>query len=129
MIGWSLSAVVVISLLAIGVGAFVAPGRASAQYGIVLADPRAHAFIRAMGARDFVIGGLLALMALERAWTMLAWGMYLAAVIALVDLVVVSGDRRLAQPGASGAVESARALHAGGIVGLLITGTALLAGW
>ena len=127
MIGSILSALVILSLVSIGIGAFVAPGRSAAQYGIVLDDPRALAFIRAMGARDLVIGGLLGLMALEGARRMLGCGMYLTAVIALADLVVVVRDRRTAGP-APGR-DPARALHAGGAIGLVVAATAVLAGW
>ena len=127
MIGWSLAALVIASLLMLGLGVLVAPGKSSAQYGIVLADPRAFAFLRAMGIRDAVIGGLLALMALAGAREMLGWGRVVTAVIAVGDFLLVSADRRI--DGATGRAEAARVLHAGGAVGLLVTAAALLAGW
>jgi hypothetical protein len=131
MIGWSLSAVIVVSLLSIGLGVLVAPRRSSEQYGIVLDDPRALAFIRAMGVRDAVIGGLLALMALAGARAMLGWGMCLTASIAVIDLLVVTADRRGTTAGTTGRhrPDAARLLHASGAIGLLVTAGALLAGY
>ena|SRR5689334_5974759 len=126
MLGWILGALVVLGLLAIGVGGLIAPGRASAQYGIVLDDPRSLAFVRAMAARDLVIGGLLAAIGLAGARTTLGWTTCLTALIAVVDFAVVSAD----VPHARGeATRRARILHAGGVAGLLVTGAALLAGW
>jgi hypothetical protein len=127
MIGWTLSAIVIVSLLLLGLGVLIAPQRSSEQYGIVLDDPRASAFLRAMGVRDAVIGGLLALMALARAREMLGWGIAVTAAIAVVDLLVVTGDRRIT--GTTHRHDAARLLHAGGAVGLLLTGALLLAGW
>ena len=127
MIGWSLSVLIVVSLLSLGLGVLVAPRRSSEQYGIVLDDPRALAFLRAMGVRDAVIGGLLALMALARAREMLAWGIAVTAAIAVVDYLVVTADRRITAPRAG--LDAARLLHAGGAVGLLVTAAALLAGY
>jgi hypothetical protein len=128
MIGWSLSALVVVSLLSIGVGVLVAPRKSFEQYGIVLDDPRALAFLRAMGVRDAVIGGLLALMALGRARDMLGWGIAVTAAIAVADYLLVTADRRLMGARGTG-VDAARLLHAGGAVGLLLTAGALLAGY
>ena len=127
MIGWSLSALVIASLLLLGLGVLVAPGKSSAQYGIVLDDPRAFAFLRAMGIRDAVIGGLLALMAFAREREMLGWGMVVTAAIAVADFLVVTADRRVT--GTAGRPDAARVLHAGGAVGLLVTAAALLAGY
>ena len=100
MLGWTLSAVVIVSLVAVGFGALSAPRRAAALYGIVLDDQRALAFIRAMGARDLVIGGLLAVIAFQRRCGPLGWGLCLTAVVALADYVVVTADRRAAISGA-----------------------------
>ena len=127
MIGWSLSALIIVSLLSLGIGVLGAPRRSSEQYGIVLDDPRAFAFLRAMGVRDAVIGGLLALMALSREREMLGWGIAVTASIAVADFLVVTADRRVT--GTTGRPDAARLLHAGGAVGLLVTAAALLAGY
>ena len=129
MLGWVLAAVIIISLVTAGFGALSAPRRSAALYGIVLDDPRALAFIRAMGARDLVIGGLLAVIAYQRARTALGWGLFLTAVVALADYVVVTADRRAALPGSPAHAMDPRVLHAIGAVGLVITGGLLLAGY
>ena len=127
MIGWSLSALVIVSLLLLGLGVLVAPRRSSEQYGIVLDDPRAFAFLRAMGVRDAVIGGLLALIAFTQTREVLGWGMCVTAAIAVGDFLFVTADRRII--GTTARPDAARLLHAGGAVGLLVTAAALLAGY
>lgn len=123
MIGAVLSTVVIVSLLAIGVLALFAPRRLSEQYGIVLDDPRALALFRALGVRDAVIGVLLATLALVGR-DVLAWGMCLGVSIALADVLLVRADRRSTGRGG----DATLLVHAGGIVGLLVTAASLLAG-
>jgi Domain of unknown function (DUF4267) len=129
MLGWALSAVIIVSLVAIGFGALSVPRRWAALYGIVLDDPRALAFVRAMGVRDLVIGGLIAVIAFQRRREALGWGLCLAAVVALVDYVVVTADRRAATPGSPAHAMDTRVLHATGAVGLVLAGGLLLAGY
>src|SRR5262245_46267262 len=125
MIGWILATLVVVGLLAIGVGGVLAPQRASAQYGIVLRDPRALGLIRAMAARDLVIGGLLAMIALAATRNTLGWAVCLTALIAAVDLLVVTADRSAT---AQSRIDRTTALHAIGALGLLVAGGVLLTG-
>jgi uncharacterized protein DUF4267 len=129
MIGWTLSALVVVSLVAIGLGAVVAPRAASAQFGLGVDDPRALGLVRAMGMRDVVIGGLLGLVALAQARDVLGWGMWVSVLIAVTDLAVVTADRRVTPAERQRRPDAARLLHASGAVGLILTGTALLAGY
>ena len=126
MIGWALTALNVVGLLAIGIGGIVAPRSASKQYGIVLDDARSDAFLRAMAARDLVIGGLLAMLALVATRQTLGWAMCLTALIAVIDLLVVTADRRATSRPSLG---QATMLHAGGAAGLLITAAVLFAGY
>lgn len=130
MIGWALSVLVIAALLAVGPLVLVAPRRASQQYGIVLDDPRSLAFVRAMGARDAVIGGLLVLLALGGTRELLGWGMGVTASIAAIDLLLLTMDRRRTTSRASGGqrVDAAVLAHASGAVALLVTAAALLAG-
>jgi hypothetical protein len=116
MIGLAVAALVGLALIAVGVGALLAPRMASQQFGIVLDDPRALAFIRAIGARDLLIGVLLLLLAVAGSRELLAWAMAASALIALVDYAVVS---------AAGAGSRARALHAIGGIGILLAALAV----
>src|SRR5215813_3509578 len=129
MLGWTLSAVIIASLVALGFGAVSAPRRWAALYGIVLDDQRALAFIRAMGVRDLVIGGLLAVIAFQRRRESLGWGLCLTAVVALVDYVVVMADRRAVGSGRPARALHALVLHALGAAGLVLAGGLLLAGY
>ena len=129
MLGGALSAVIIASLVAVGFGALSAPRRWAALYGIVLDDQRALAFIRAMGVRDLVIGGLLAIIAYQRRREALGWGLCVTAVVALVDYLVVTADRRAATPGSPVHTMDTRVLHAMGAVGLALAGGLLLAGY
>jgi hypothetical protein len=129
MIGWALSAMTIVGLVAVGFGALSAPRRSAAVYGILLDDRRALAFIRAMGVRDLAIGGLLAVIAFEGRREALGWGLCLTAVVALVDYVVVAADRRAAGSGAPARAMHALVLHALGAAGLVLAGGLLLAGY
>jgi len=126
MIGQSLVILVVLALVAIGVGGVAAPRRASHEYGIVLDDDRALGLVRAMAVRDVVLGGLLAMLALTATREVIGWAMCLAALVAAVDLVVVTTDRRSTS---RSAVHRASALHGGGLIGLLVAAGVLWAGY
>jgi hypothetical protein len=125
MVGQYLSAIVAASLVAMGVGAMIAPRMFGAQYGIELDDPRALAFLRAMGARDLVIGMLLALLLGAHTRILLGWAMCAIVPVAAIDLLIVTSDRRAT--GARG-VGRAPLLHAAGALGLLLTAVVLRAG-
>jgi hypothetical protein len=118
MTGLVVAGFVALCLIGIGVGALVAPRASSRQYGILLEDARALAFIRAMGARDLVIGVLLLMLASAARTELLAWGLIASAAIALVDFAVVS---------AAGARGASRLVHALGGVGLVVAGLVLFA--
>ena len=129
MVGWALSAAIIVSLVVVGFGALWAPRPWAALYGIVLDVRRALALIRAMGVRDIVIGGLLAVIAYQRARTALGWGLFLTAVVALADYVIVAADRRAATPGSRAHAMDTRVLHATSTVGLVVAACLLLAGY
>jgi uncharacterized protein DUF4267 len=125
MVGQFLSGIVAASLVAMGVGAIVAPRMFQVQYGIELDDRRALAFLRAMGVRDLAIGLVFVLLLRAHARPLLAWSMFAIVPIAAVDLLIVLGDRRAT--GAPG-VGKAPLLHAAGALGLLVTAVVLRAG-
>ena len=89
------------------------------QYGIVVADPRALAYLRAMGVRDLVIGVLLLLVGAGQA-ELLAVGVAASSAIAMLDVIVVSRD---------GGKGRALTLHIGGAAGLLVTAVVLALGY
>ena len=129
MIGWSLFALAAAGLVAVGLGALVAPRTAASQYGIVVDDPRALAFVRAMAVRDLVIGVLLGLMATSGSRWLVAWALYVTAVIALVDFAVVTIDRPGTARRDGGPVVPPRVLHAAGAIGFGLAGAVLHAGY
>jgi hypothetical protein len=117
MPGLVIAGFVALCLAGIGVGALVAPRASARQFGIVPDDARALAFVRAMGARDLVIGALLLLLAGAGRPELLAFGLIASAAIALVDFAVVS---------AAGARLSARLVHGLGGVALIVAGLVVL---
>jgi hypothetical protein len=130
MVGWLLSVVVALGLTAVGVTALVAPRASATQYGIVVDDPRAFAFIRAMGVRDVVIGVLLGLLVEAGTRAALAWAISATSLIAVVDLALVMADRRSAPPssGRDGSGLRPGFLHATGALLLLGIGIVVWAG-
>ena len=128
MIGWCLAAGGILGLLGIGIAALLTPRTASAQYGIVSDDPRALAFLRAMGVRDFGLGLVLGVLAARGDRTGLGWAMLALMPIALLDFAVVSADQRVADGRSPSAGTRARLLHAAGAMGLLAAAAALFVG-
>lgn len=129
MFGWILATLVAMGLVAIGVGALFAPRMSCAQYGIVLDDPRALAFVRAMGVRDLALGLVFGLLIHVQARETLVWAIVAITPIALLDFVVVTADRRASVPASRPGFGRAPALHAGGALGLLATAGVLHAGF
>lgn len=119
MIGLTLCGAAALGLLAIGLGAIVAPAFSSEQYGIVVGDARALAYLRAMGARDLVLGIVLALLMALGSSALLAASVAACALIAIVDFAVVFADPRPATPPAGVPRGVSLTLHAGGAIGLL----------
>lgn len=99
-----------LGLVAVGAGALAAPRLSARHFGIAFEDPRALAFLRAMGVRDVALGVLLLLLAAAGQRGLLAWGLVASALVALVDLALVW---------AAGGGARARLPHALGALGLL----------
>jgi hypothetical protein len=72
------------ALIAIGAAALVSPRRSSHQFGIATDDPDAVAFVRAVGARDVVLGLILLPLEGAAARRALAW----ASLLGLCDAAV-----------------------------------------
>jgi hypothetical protein len=118
MLALAIAALVASGLIGIGIAALAMPRRVSQLFGIGLDDPRALAFIRAMGVRELGMGILLLLLAWAERRELLPWGLAAAALIAFVDYAVVS---------AAGASRAARALHAIGGIAVLVA--AIVVAW
>lgn len=82
-----------VAFVAIGVGGMAAPRTSAGQYGLPTDDPSALALIRALGARDLVIGALVLTSLGDAAAVrrIFAW----ATVAAAADAVAVASVRGL----------------------------------
>src|SRR5262245_53050080 len=129
MIGWTLLALAAGGLVAVGAAAVAAPAAVGSQFGIVLDDPRALAFVRAIGVRDVVIGVLLGLMATSCPRDVVAWALYAGDMVALVDLAVVTMDRRGTPARIETPAVPPRLLHAAGAICFGLAGAVLHAGY
>ena len=129
MIGSVLCGAIALGLVGIGVGALVAPGMSAGQYGIAVADPRALAYLRAMGVRDLVLGIVIALVLALGSAALLAASVAACALVALVDFALVLVDPRPATspPGAPRVLSLT--LHAGGALGLIGAALLVALGW
>ena len=77
--------------LAIGAGAVVAPRFSAGQYGLPSGDAEALAFVRATGARDVLLGGLILASLGERAALRRTLGW--SALVGLADAGIVFARR------------------------------------
>jgi hypothetical protein len=112
MIGSTLSALAAFAFLALGAGSFVAPQALAKNYGIPADGPEAVAYLRAIGARDAVLGLLIAAFLARREPASLAVVLACSALAGASDFGLVGGLRgRSATP--------SLLLHASGTVGLL----------
>ena len=114
-----LVAILGVALIVIGIAALVAPGFAAAHYGIDATTSSGLVFVRAAGARDIAIGGiLLGLFAFQSETRMLGIAVLIATLVPILDTLSVLQ--------ASGLHSPALVLHAGSILPLLILGVALI---
>lgn len=114
-----LAAILGVALIVIGITALVAPGFAAAQYGIDATTSSALVFVRAAGARDIAIGGiLLGLFAFQSETRILGIAVLFATLVPIVDTLSVLQVSGLHSP--------ALVLHAGSILPMLILGVALI---
>jgi hypothetical protein len=101
------------AFFALGIGALIAPGISSAQYGLPTTDRAALAFVRAVGARDLVLGIIVLLLLATRNRSALELVLGVSAIAAAGDALAVSGGRSDAGPEQLG-------VHAGGAAALLL---------
>jgi hypothetical protein len=101
------------AFFALGIGALVAPGIASAQYGLPVTDRTALALVRAVGARDLVLGIIVLLLLAARNRSALELVLGVSTLAAVGDAVAVSSGRSDAGPEQLG-------VHVGGAAALLL---------
>jgi hypothetical protein len=113
MIGSIVAALGGFAFFALGIGALVAPGLSSAQYGLPATDRIALAFVRAVGARDLVLGIIVLLLLATRNRSALELVLGVSTLAAAGDALAVAGGRRDAGPDQFG-------VHIGGAAALLL---------
>ena len=112
MIGSVLSACAALAFVALGAGSFAAPEALAQNYGIALEGEGSTAYLRAIGARDAVLGLLIAAFLARRERAGLAVVVAFSALAGASDFGLVASLRgRSATP--------SLLLHGTGTVGLL----------
>ena len=122
-----------LGLICVGLFAIAMPGISASQYGLPTNDPIALTFVRAMGARDVILGLILEILLSSRAWESLSWTVLASSLLAFTDLACVVSRRRAigaAAKGSSRGHATARSvlLHAMGGLGLVAIGILLRLG-
>jgi hypothetical protein len=101
------------AFFALGIGALIAPGISSAQYGLPATDRTALALVRAVGARDLVLGIIVLLLLAARNRSALELVLGVSTLAALGDAVAVTSGRSESGPRQLG-------VHVGGAAALLL---------
>lgn len=101
------------AFFAVGIGALLAPAISSAQYGLPTTDRTALALIRAIGARDVVLGIIVLLLLAGRNRGALE-------VVLAVSVLAAVGDATAVVSGRSDAGPRQLGVHAGGAAALLV---------
>ena len=89
--GRALSSLAALAFVALGVGALAAPRSSSRGYGLPAGDAVSLGYVRALGARDLVLG--LVLLGLLGEPRPLGRSVGLCALIGAADLLIVAGGR------------------------------------
>ncbi|MGD0475829.1 MAG: DUF4267 domain-containing protein [Candidatus Velthaea sp.] len=113
MIGSIVAALGGFGFFALGIGALIAPGISSVQYGLPATDRAALALVRALGARDLVLGAIVLLLLAARNRSALEIVLGVATLAAVGDAVAVKSGRSDAGPQQLG-------VHVGGAAALIL---------
>jgi hypothetical protein len=113
VIGSIVAALGGLAFFMIGIGALLAPGLSSEQYGLPVTDRAALALVRAVGARDLALGIIILLLLAGRNRGALELVLGVSILAALGDAAAVSAGRGDAGPRQLG-------VHAGGAAALLV---------
>ncbi|GAC1418790.1 MAG: hypothetical protein NVSMB5_10420 [Candidatus Velthaea sp.] len=122
MIGTVIAVLGGIAFVAVGIGALAAPGPSSKQYGLATADPKALAFVRAVGVRDLVLGIIVLALVIAGDRGALALVLAVSILAAIGDAAAVFSARRDA---------SVRdvPIHIGGALALALAWVLVRFGW
>lgn len=112
MIGSALSVCAALAFLGLGAGALAAPRALAANYGIAVDGPDQIAYLRAVGARDAVLGLLIAAFLVRRETGPLAVTLALSSLAGASDFALVTAARGRSAP-------LSLAIHGTGTLGLL----------
>ncbi len=113
MFGSIVAALGGLAFVALGIGALLAPGISSTQYGLPTTDRAALALVRALGARDLVLGFIVLLLLAARNRSALELVLGTSVLVALGDATAVRTGRDDAGP-------AELAVHVGGATALLV---------
>lgn len=105
----ALAGATALGLAALGAGALVAPRVSASQFGIPTRDPAALAFVRAAGARDLALGGIV--LASLRDPVMLRRVLGWVSLVGLCDAITLAAARGL---------RPQHAVHLGGFAALAL---------
>ena len=122
MIGTIIAVLGGLAFVAVGIGALAAPGASSKQYGLATAEPKALAFVRAVGVRDLVLGIIVLGLVLARDRGALALVLAVSILAAIGDAAAVFSARRDA------GVRDVT-IHIGGAVALAVAWALVRFGW
>jgi hypothetical protein len=112
VIGSLLATCVALSYLGLGAGAALAPLRLAEGYGLPVESQTGIAYVRALGARDAVLGLLVLWFAASRKRDALSATIALSALVGASDFAIVLRSRGAGAP-------TSLAIHGGGTLGLL----------
>jgi len=112
MIGTLLPALVSATLLAMAGGTVFSPAKLAKNYGLPVDEATAIAYLRAVGARDGVLGLLLVWFLIRRSRSALTATVGFCTLVGLADFTLV----RAAHPEA----RKSLTIHGGGTIGLIL---------
>lgn len=109
-----------IGLLAVGAAALAGPAHLSQSYGLPVTDERGLGFVRATGARDLALGGILLASALLGDLLQLT-------IVAGAGLLLSLADFLIVYAGAHGRIHRQHLTHVGAAAGFAVIIAVLLA--
>lgn len=121
-IGLVLAAGAALALLGIGASAMLNPAAATSQYGLPTRDGAALGYLRAVAARDVVLGFVLIGLLLQHANQAVALVLAITALAGAADFGIVARGR-------TGPARQSLLIHGAGTVGLIVAAILVRAGF